>query len=532
MDVEITVKNYRCFADEKPATFALRSNGFTGFVGVNNSGKSSLLKMFFELRSVFNYLRESSHVIQLAFGQKTRAFSIEKPLTDKKEIFHNRNDRDITLRLKTNCRSDDDFETVTELRITIPRNENVFKVDFPSIQHEKLRDNTIHDDWLINVFDKGRTQPHSRFSLKGLCQTMAVLSEAMYIGAFRNAINVGTNESYFDIQIGESFIKQWKGYKTGGGTDQNAAAIQLQADIKTLFGFDSLEINPTADDKSLHLIINDKPFKLAEVGGGIAQFIVVLANVAVKKPSIVLIDEPEMSLHPTLQMDFLTTLASLATEGGVAFSTHSYGLARAMADRIYSVRMNDGVSEVRDFETTPRLSEFLTGLTFSGYRELGFDSVLLVEGRTDVKVFQQFLRMHRKDHQFVLIPLGGSSGITEHSEDELQEIKRISPNVTAIIDSERKSADEPIAECRQKFKSMCDSTGIPCTILRRRATENYLAEHAIKRIKGEKYKGLNQFESSKEATLGWGKHENWRIAREMRPEDLEGTDLGKFLTDL
>ncbi len=532
MDVEITVKNYRCFADQKPATFALRSNGFTGFVGVNNSGKSSLLKMFFELRDVFRNLSNPKHVIQMVRAQNTQAFSINKPISDLKEIFHNGNDRDITLEIKINLPGNVNVEQVRELRITIPRNQNTYKIEFPSIQREELLDNAIYSDWFINVRPEESNQTPSKYSLEHLCDAMLVLSQAMYIEAFRNAINVGTNESYFDIQIGESFIKQWKGYKTGGDTDQNAAAIQLQADIKTLFAFDSLEINPTADDKSLHLIINDKAFKLAEVGGGIAQFIVVLANVAVNKPSFVLIDEPELNLHPTLQMDFLSTMASLAREGGVAFSTHSYGLARAMADCIYSVRMNDGVSEVRDFERTAKLSEFLRGLTFSGYRELGFDGVLLVEGRTDVKVFQQFLRMHRKDHQFVLIPLGGSSGITEHSEDELQEIKRISPNVTAVIDSERKSAGEPIAECRQKFKSMCDSIGIPCTILKRRATENYLAECAIKRIKGEKYKGLNEFESSKEVTLGWGKHENWRIAREMRPEDLEDTDLGKFLTDL
>ena len=530
MDVEITVKNYRCFADERPATFALRSNGFTGFVGVNNSGKSSLLKMFFELRDVFGHLSNPKDVIRKVRAQTESAFSIKQPISDKNEIFHNGNDRDITLGIKTKPPLDADYKSVTELHVTIPRNENTYKSDFPEFRDGELLDDSISRGLSIHVQREGK-QP-SWYSLEPLCQAMAVLSQAMYIGAFRNAINVGTNENYFDIQIGQSFIQRWRAYKTGSVIDQNLAAIRLQADIKRIFRFESLEINPTPDDKSLHLIIDGKPFKLAEVGGGIAQFIVVLANVAVNKPSFVLIDEPELNLHPTLQTDFLTTLASLAREGGVAFSTHNYGLARAMADRIYSVRMNDGASEVRDFETTPRLSEFLGELSFSGYRELGFDGVLLVEGRTDVKVFQQFLRMHKKDHQFVLIPLGGDSGITDQSEVELQEIKRISPNVTAVIDSERKSADEPVPKYRQAFKRLCDSTGIPCTILTRRATENYLAEHAIKRIKGEKYEGLDEFESLKDATFGWGKHENWRIAREMRPEDLKGTDLGEFLINL
>ena len=133
MDVQITVKNYRCFADEKPATFALRSNGFTGFVGVNNSGKSSLLKMFFELRGVFGYLRSPTNVIQEVRSQSTPAFSIKQPVSDKNELFHNGNDRDITLGIKTNPSSwDADDEPVTELRITIPRNQTDSELASPN----------------------------------------------------------------------------------------------------------------------------------------------------------------------------------------------------------------------------------------------------------------------------------------------------------------------------------------------------------------------------------------------------------------
>ena len=96
----------------------------------------------------------------------------------------------------------------------------------------------------------------------------------------------------------------------------------------------------------------------------------------------------------------------------------------------------------------------------------------------------------------------------------------------------RQSKGAEVSANRISFQKICEELGIPCLILHRRATENYLAEHAIKRIKSEKYKGLGEFELLEDAKFGWGKHENWRIAREMRPEDLEDTDLGKFLTDL
>ena len=58
----LTVKNYRCFPDNKPVHISMR-NGFTAFVGVNNSGKSSLLRMFCELRNLFSVLSNGSNFL-------------------------------------------------------------------------------------------------------------------------------------------------------------------------------------------------------------------------------------------------------------------------------------------------------------------------------------------------------------------------------------------------------------------------------------------------------------------------------------
>src|SRR5262249_37592201 len=152
---------------------------------------------------------------------------------------------------------------------------------------------------------------------------------------------------------------------------------------------------------------------------GLAQFILVLVNAAIKKPSFALIDEPETSLHPPLQLDFLTSLGAY-TRHGVIFATHSYGLARAAADRIYAVHGDqDAGSTVAIFDALPHLATFVGELGLSSYKELGFEKILLVEGPTDVRTVQQFLRLYRKDHHIVLIPLGGSSMIHKDREAEL-----------------------------------------------------------------------------------------------------------------
>jgi len=273
--------------------------------------------------------------------------------------------------------------------------------------------------------------------LKPFLDMCGKLSQTLYVGPFRNAINVGSNENYFDIQVGQGFVQRWRQYKTGTAKTQNLAAYRVSEEIGHIFGFKRIDINAADDGQSMRVYIDGSPYELHEVGSGLTQFILVLVNAAIRRPAFILIDEPELNLHPSLQLDFLTTLASYADEG-VYFATHSYGLARASAERVYALsRIAQGESDVRPLESVNRLSEFLGELSFAGYRDMGFEKILLVEGPTEVKTIQQFLRLLGKDHKVVLLPLGGSSMINDRRGTELEEVKRISENVSALIDSER-----------------------------------------------------------------------------------------------
>jgi AAA domain, putative AbiEii toxin, Type IV TA system len=359
-----------------------------------------------------------------------------------------------------------------------------------------------------------------------------VLSRILYLGPFRNAVNVGGSGDYYDIQIGQPFITNWKTLKTGNLKKQSEATYKLTDDIRRIFGFESLDINASDDGQNLQLMIDGKSYKQSEIGSGLIQFILVLVNAAIRRPSYILIDEPELNLHPSLQVDFLTTLASYA-EHGVLFATHSLGLARAISDRVYSVRkVGRDSREVRDFTGTRALAEFLGELGFNAYQDLGFETVLLVEGPTDVTFVQQLLRLYGKEHKVVLLPLGGRSMINAGSEMQLAEITRISQKVYALIDSERTGPGVALAADRQSFVETCSKLKIPCHVLERRATENYLSEHAIREAKSDKYRAIGHYEPLGATGPAWGKEENWRIARFMTVDDLKGTDLGAFLEQL
>lgn len=529
MAVDIAIKNYRCFPDSKPARIAL-SRGFTALIGANNSGKSSLLKFFFEFRSLFSMLSSPTSNLIDALEGNAQGFSRASSIVDDDEVFSNTNGRNLEIDFEFGAASAQSVEgglhALRRVGLTLPRGANTWVGTLDVAGGQLERTALDFEGTLL------RHKGHARVDLAEFFQVCRNLSKTLYVGPFRNAINVGSNDNYFDIQVGQAFIRAWKEFKSGTPKRRNEAAYALTEDIKAIFGFTDLQINPSPDDTTLQVFINGKSYRLPELGSGMTQFIILLANAAVREPSYILIDEPELNLHPSLQLDFLTTLASYASEG-IIFGTHSIGLARASADRIYSLRsVAEGESEVTELERTPRLSEFLGEMSFSGYRELGFDKVLLVEGVTDVKTIQQFLRLHKKDHEIVMLPLGGSQMIAAGREAELEEIRRISQNVCALIDSERAEPNAPLSPDRQAFVEACVKAGMPCHVLKRRGTENYLSDGAVKRWKGDKYRALGPYESRREAPLAWSKEENWRIAREMTLSDLDGTDLGEFLASL
>jgi ABC-type Mn2+/Zn2+ transport system ATPase subunit len=534
MDIEVTVSNYRCFADE-PIRFALR-DGLQSFVGVNGSGKTCILRLFYELRQVFSQLLHPAVYSAALTGTIQSGtlpnFNHMPTVKDPDEIFHDRNSRDLKVGFEMGGDLIDEASPPSRFEITISRGSNAWSAKLYG------GDGRLFSPQGLSIAPNGFTRqtslagPTSVVSLAPIFEIGRVLSRTLYVGPFRNAVNIGGSGDYYDIQIGQPFIAHWRTLKTGYNKKQSQSVYRLIEDIRRIFGFETLDINASDDGADLLLMIDGKSYKQSEIGSGLIQFVLVLANAAIKNPSFILIDEPELNLHPSLQIDFLTTLASYATHG-VLFATHNLGLARAVSSRVYSVRRVRDTREVRDFTGTKALAEFLGELGFNAYQDLGFETVLLVEGPTEVTCVQQLLRHFQKEHKIVLLPLGGSSMINAGSEMQLTEITRISNRVYALIDSERDQAGNALASDRRRFKEVCSKLGIECTVLERRAMENYFPERAIRLVKNsEEYRALGPYEKLNKVDPAWSKDENWRIARVMTKEELTGNDLGSFLEAL
>ena len=521
----VTAKNYRCFEDTTPLRFSIQ-DGFIALVGPNNSGKSSCLKLFYEFRSIWESIQNSQHLAVLNTGVYSRAFAYTG-VFDNDEIYFDGNQRNLSLEISLDISQDENTaSTVSKIEFLCNRSTWFINL-YIGNKHTKLPSSVLsgHSNYsLIDSTSKAIYNCHEFLEL------FKDLASSIYIGPFRNAISEGSGE-YFDLSIGTEFIKQWNQWKTGSSKKQNTLIEDITEDIRNIFEFKTLQINTSQQLKTLQFIINGKPYKLKELGAGIAQFVIVLGNIAIKKPTYLLIDEPELNLHPSLQLDFITTIASY-TEKSVIYATHSIGLARSSADLIYSFIRKHGKTIVNPMENQKNYIEYLGEMSFSSYREMGFESILFVEGVNDVKTVQQFLRKLKKDHKVVILPLGGDQLAAGGREQELSELKRISNNISVLVDSERTAPNQNLPNKRQDFIHLCEKLEFNYCATDRRAIENYLSDEAIKSVIGNNYNALAPYEKLSECGNPWNKTENWKIARSMDISDLENTDIGEFLSNI
>ena len=521
----LMIKNYRRFTSQHPARFEI-GPGATAFIGVNNSGKSSLLRFLYDYRAMFASLHESS-AIGRAMANRME-FTFPPEVRDQSENFAFANELPMEISLEWSGVGDTD---VGRAVFVIERDRpNFFSLSLYSGSGLAFPNSSsgFTDDQVI--------QGGIRINVGALLDTAKTLTSTVYIGPFRNILDgqlrttSANGNRYFDIEIGSNLVHQWRNLKTGQNKSAADLAFSLRSDIAALFGFDDFEID-AANDGGLQLRIDRRHFGLTEVGAGLTQFIIVLLNIAINRHRLILVDEPELHLHPRLQLEFLSALDRYASDG-ILFATHSLALARLYADRTYAVQpIGPRESQMDLYDSVSTLTEFLTALGYTGGADGGASRVLLVEGKTDVKVTKQFLRtLGHTD--VVVVHLGGGNLISGAAQDELVDLRRFAHIVSAVVDSERSDPDEPLSEARRLFVAACGVAEIPCKVLDRRATENYFTDRAIKSALGGGFRALEPFEKLSQVENGWGKGENWKIAAQMSEKELLDTDFGRFLSTL
>jgi len=509
MSFKIKIKNYRCFHGEQETTLDLHDSETLAILGKNNTGKSTLMRIFFELKHFFaNHHIGGPWIDDGPFTKMVSSFSNQLDgvhgiygITDATQLFPNHSaDKPIEVQIEG--------YGVT-YNLSIVKTGGSYEV-------------------IKRIYPRSSGSPERE-------KLSRELGSTFYLGAHRNLVNQSAGGSgYYDLHVGTAFVDQWDQIKNGGNAELAKLANIAEELVCNVLEWDSISINKSHDSSQIYINKNKERFAINELGTGVAELVICLISAAIKKPSWIFIDEPESHLHPSLQVKFLDALEKLATNG-VVFSTHSIGLARTAANRILFMEQSRGQSSrLRSFEDVRSYPQLLGEMQFSQFHELGANKVLFCEGVTDIRTIRQWLRLYGLESSILLVPLGGRSMIDSRRVVELEEFKRLGISTYVLIDSERTSASETNTE-RTEFIETCRKLFGEKNALQteRRATENYFTDIAIKAaMRSDKYKALDLYECGERAPLFWGKNNNWKIAAEMKKEDLAATDIGVFLESI
>lgn len=525
----ITFRNYRSYGSSG-STLPL-TNQFTGVVGVNNTGKTTLLRSFWELRPIYeeiaNWMANRNDIIQLLNGQLGL-----KPQILNGERIPPSNDEQSVPRIRVNFKVEDGSQDDIEFVDIVLERDGRTRLEMKLVGGVTIANprsvQPTSDQGIVKLAIDTDEGTKVLVNWNPAREAFRVLANSFYVGAFRNAVNSGDAQLY-DMQVGLGFIAAFDVFQNGNNPLQNEAANQMSRELGEIFGLSNFQVNVAASKDHLTYFADGKSYRQSELGAGIMQFVMVAVNVLVKNPCILLIDEPELNLHASLQSRFLALLGKYTSET-IIYSTHSLGLARSTADEVLvSTRSARNQNELKPYLAVQNLSFVLGELGYGGLHDTAFRALLLVEGVTEVRALQCLLSKYGVRNEVVVVPLGGDSLVNGNRGQELAEVRRLARRVFAIVDSERSEASSEPKRERLEFAEDCQHQNIECLVLQRRAFENYL-DYDVARDVYRKPDAPDFGEYGRaDDSWGWDKNRNWRIVDSMKRSHFEETDLGRFI---
>lgn len=166
---------------------------------------------------------------------------------------------------------------------------------------------------------------------------------------------------------------------------------------------------------------NKRPkYKMEQRSDGFKQFISILLILSAEnkanslKNSLILLDEPEVHLHPSGIKYLRDELFEIAKNNIVLIATHStYMIDKINLDRHYSVVKNKSITEVTKIEkNNPYQEEVIYEALGTSVYEHIEPNVIIFEGKTDKDAFDIFKDKFKKDLNIKNITTISADGVT------------------------------------------------------------------------------------------------------------------------
>jgi predicted ATP-dependent endonuclease of OLD family len=260
---------------------------------------------------------------------------------------------------------------------------------------------------------------------------------------------------------------------TRGGPAQLSA---FQGIVQSLLGVSvdafSASEEPVRRSRIAEMDIDD--FLVEANGAGIREALRIILDLELKKPNIVLVEEPEVHLHPGLEKAIHRYLVEKGIEQQIFLATHSTNFLDVSSQQnIYIVSRQSNKTTIDEAISEEDIMKIPGDIGLRPSTLFMFDRLVFVEGPTDEDVIRTLAKRRNIDlaaKNIGFVKMGGASNAGYFASDATLDLlsKRQIPMTFVIDRDEREEEEIKKLESRLGGRARFE-------VLGRRELENYLA---------------------------------------------------------
>jgi len=274
-------------------------------------------------------------------------------------------------------------------------------------------------------------------------------------------------------QIGKDDASRLLSLKTKRGGPE--VLRNLQETVSALLGvkIDAFESDSLSGAGKTVAELDVDEFLVEVNGSGIREALRLVLDVEFEHPHILLVEEPEIHLHPALETTMMLYLKRTSSERQVFLTTHSTNfLDTAEMKNVYLISKPTNSTKVQllDFEEAESQIPKELGIRLSSL--FMFDRLVFVEGKSDAAIIREWasvMRVNLNQSNVGFIPIGGSRNIGHYAAQEtLSFLKKRQVTMWILIDRDERD-DIEISKLKKALGQRAD-----ISVWKKREIENYL----------------------------------------------------------
>ena len=249
----------------------------------------------------------------------------------------------------------------------------------------------------------------------------------------------------------------------------------LQETVSALLGvkIDAFESDSLSGTGKTVAELDIDEFLVEVNGSGIREALRLVLDVEFEHPHILLVEEPEIHLHPALETTMMLYLKRTSSKLQVFLTTHSTNfLDTAEMKNVYLISKPTNSTQVQllDFEEAESQIPKELGIRLSSL--FMFDRLVFVEGKSDAAIIREWatvLGVNLNQTNVGFIPIGGSRNMGHYAAQEtLSFLKKRQVTMWILIDRDERD-DTEISKLKKALGQRAN-----ISVLRKREIENYL----------------------------------------------------------